>query len=63
MENYYYESYYVTLEPEYTLSDFIDENKLENAEIVQMFLERSTLSGHLEYLIIFKIPKNNNIKE
>jgi hypothetical protein len=56
---WFYQNYDVILTPDYVLSDFIKENNLEDAEIVQMFQEKRVkfqYSKYYQYQIIFKIP-------
>ncbi len=60
MKKFYYENYTCVFTPDYTMSDFVKDNGLEEAEIVQMFQEDKAQNeeGELyyEYQIIFKIP-------
>lgn len=65
MEKFYYQNYQAVFTPDYILSDLIEENELENAEIIQMFQE-DKVKGYpdsdelyYQYMIIFKKPLLN----
>jgi hypothetical protein len=62
MEKFFYQNYKVVFTPDYIMSDFIKENQLDKAEIVQMFQE-DKVKGYddsedlyYQYQIIFKCP-------
>ena len=62
MEKFFYQNYTVVFTPDYIMSDFIKENELDKAEIVQMFQE-DKVKGYYDseelyyqYQIIFKCP-------
>lgn len=58
-KKYYYNNWKIAFSTEYTLCDFITENELEEAKIIDIIQEDKNEDGDYVYLIIFKHKLNN----